>query len=128
MARMIKVTGVQQVIANLKKSTNRLGIGVARGLKKGGLLLQRESQKIVPVQVGDLHNAAFTRNVGGTGFRTDIVVGYAGVDYAVYVHEMVGELIKWSRAGSGAKFLESAVKRNAPEIVRLISASMKTGK
>ena len=71
------------------KSKKNLGAGVARGLKKGGLHLQRKSQEITPVDWGPLKASSFLRNVGGSGFDTDIVVGYGGegVGYAVYVHE-----------------------------------------
>jgi hypothetical protein len=56
------------------------------GLLKGGLLLQRESQAIVPVQFGPLRASAFTRNVGRSGFDADVIVGYTAA-YAVFVHE-----------------------------------------
>jgi len=88
MAKLVKITGINTVIRNITKAGNVLGKDIARGLKMGGLHLQAKSQEIVPVQLGDLHAAAFTRNAGGSGFDTDIIVGYGSeVGYAVYVHE-----------------------------------------
>ena len=84
--RLCQVTGVNQVVSNLMVADEKIAMGVARGLKRGGRFLQRESQKIVPVQTGNLKNSAFTRNVGGSGFHTDILVGYTA-NYSVYVHE-----------------------------------------
>ena len=86
MARLVELKGVDTVIRNLKKAGDTLGRGTARGLKSGGVFLERESRKIVPVQLGNLKASSFTRNIGGTGFRTDIIVGYTA-EYAVYVHE-----------------------------------------
>ena len=86
MAQFVTVTGLNVVLRNLKAAKPTLGAKVGRNLKRAGLFLQRESQKIVPVHKGPLKASAFTRNVGGTGWATDIVVGYTA-KYAVYVHE-----------------------------------------
>ncbi len=102
MANLVKVTGVKNVIANIKRVNVKFGIGVERGLKKAGLLIQRESQKIVPVDVGNLRGGAFTRNIGGRAFDTDVIVGYTA-DYAVYVHE---DLQAKHKKGKKAKYLE----------------------
>ena len=86
MANIVAISGLNTVIRNITKSKASLAKGVARGLKKGGHYLQAKSQDIVPVQLGTLKASAFTRNIGGSGFDTDIVVGYTA-GYAVYVHE-----------------------------------------
>ena len=82
---VVKVKGVQHVLRNMTGARATIGHGLERGLKKGGSLLQAESQKIVPVQLGDLQGSAFTRQLG-SGLRTDVVVGYT-TEYAAYVHE-----------------------------------------
>ena len=89
MAAIKTVTGLNTVLRNLTSAKKNLAAGIARGLKKGGLHLQRKSQEIVPVDWGDLKGSSFIRNIGGSGFDTDIVVGYgnAGANYAVFVHE-----------------------------------------
>ena len=74
------------VLRNLRTAGDRISEAVARGLVKGGLLLQAKSKEIVPVQTGNLKASCFTRNVGGNGFDADVVVGYTS-DYAVFVHE-----------------------------------------
>ena len=83
---LAKVTGVKQIAFNMKKVNSKLGNNFSRGLKIGGLFLLKHSKKIVPVQVGTLRSSGFVRNTGGSGFRTDIVVGYTA-EYAAYVHE-----------------------------------------
>ncbi len=105
MAKLASISGIDEIIKNLKRIDAQIARGVARGLKRGGLLLQRESQKIVPVDKGPLKASAFTRNVGGSGFKTDIIVGYTA-GYAVYVHEDL-------EAAHGAAFNEKYAKQIA---------------
>jgi len=49
MAKVITISGLPNVLANLKKSKLLTATGMQRGLKQAGSFLQRESQKIVPV-------------------------------------------------------------------------------
>lgn len=82
---IVRVTGLEQVLRNLKGSQTNIADRVSKGLYRAGLHLQRESQKIVPVQMGVLKNSAYTRKLG-SGERTDVIVGYTA-SYAVFVHE-----------------------------------------
>ena len=116
MARLVTITGMPKVLANLKRSKSITAAGVERGLKQGGLFLQRESQKIVPVDTSNLKNGAFTRNTGGRGFDADVVVGYVA-DYAVYVHE---DLQAKHKPGKQAKYLEQPAREKKGEIIKII--------
>jgi len=80
-----KLSGMPQVLWKLKSSQGIVADSILRGLTAAGLFLQRESQKIVPVQTGNLKNSAFTRHAGA-GIHTDVIVGYTAA-YAAYVHE-----------------------------------------
>ena len=136
MASIKQLDGVAEVLANLKARNEALALGCTRGLKTAGLMLQRESQKIVPVDLGNLKASAFTR-ARGTGFATEVIVGYTAA-YALYVHESVGMVLKGQRrTGFGAKgkywdpqsraqakFLEEPARRLAPELVRIIKTNM----
>lgn len=143
MAFVVEFKGVDKVIRNLRRSVRVTGASLGRGLKEAGLYLQRESQKIVPVHTGDLKGSAFTRNVGGAGFDTDIIVGYTA-GYAVYVHEdlekahgrafnvkhaaeIAGASTKaqkklWFNRGENqqAKFLEMPARQQRKELIRII--------
>ena len=48
-----------------------------------------------------------------------VIMGFSA-NYAVFVHEMVEGAINWSRPGSGAKFLEAALKNNEKLILQTI--------
>jgi hypothetical protein len=57
-----------------------------------------------------------------------VIIGFSA-NYALFVHEMLqsqtGNSINWNRAGSGPKFLEAAIKRNAVMILGIIQATAK---
>ena len=133
MAIVTKLDGLSEVLKNLRKKEGELAVAAERGLKRAGLLLQRESQKKVPVEFGPLKNSAFTRHEG-KGWDTVVNVGYT-VAYALYVHEAVGMVLKGLPRPSGrgkywdpqpqasAKFLEEPARRLAPELTRMIKES-----
>ena len=86
MAKLTKVTGMQGVLRKLSSAKGVIASNVGRGLKKGGLHLLAATDKYTPVQLGNLRNSKFCRNVGGFGFDVDIVVGFTA-NYAATVHE-----------------------------------------
>ncbi len=119
MAKLANVTGVSNVIRNLKKANIKIGAGLEKGLKRGGLLIQRESMKIVPVDLNNLRPSASTDNIGGKGFATDIVVHYgAGANYAIFVHE---DLEARHKSGKTAKYLEKPVREKRREVLNIIN-------
>ncbi len=135
MAQITAIKGIQVVLRNLKARQEELGKGIERGLKKAGLRLQAESQKLVPVNFGVLKASAFTR-AEGTGLKTKVKVGYTAA-YALYVHESVGMVLKglprphnrgryWDPQGRAqAKFLEEPVRRLAKELREIIKNEAK---
>lgn len=106
MASLIKVTGVKQVQQRLKAAALAQGAKAAANAYRAGLYVQRESQKIVPIDTGNLRNTAFTRNIGGAGWLHDVIVGYTA-NYAVYVHEDPNAR---HAEGKTYKFLEKILK------------------
>lgn len=136
MPNLTRVTGVRTVIGNLMRADQRFRRGVSLGLKKGGLFVQRLSQKEVPVEFGPLKASAFTR-AEGLGFQTKVTVGYTAF-YALFVHEAVGMVLRglprlpnpphkgryWDPQGKGkAKFLEDPVRYNRDEIGNIVRAT-----
>ena len=117
MAKVVYIKGVKEVLLNIRKFKPLMGNNIARGLKRAGLYLQRESQKIVPVEFGNLKNSAFTR-AEGTGWNTVVLVGYT-MFYAVYVHE---NLEARHAPGKTAKYLETPLREKQREILHIIAA------
>lgn len=144
MADIGQVLGIPTVLKNLAKSQAKIGAGLQRGLKKAGLRLQRESQRIVPVDTGELKGSAFTREEG-KGLKTVVKVGYTA-SHALFVHEAVDMALKgqkrtgmradgrpkkgkyWDPQGRGqAKFLEEPARRLQPEMRKDIESETVIG-
>lgn len=85
MAQLQFVKGVDKVVRTMHSCHRKADRGAERGLKRAGMLLQRMSMEICPVQTGDLRDSAETR-WDGAGTKTVVRVVYK-TDYAVYVHE-----------------------------------------
>jgi hypothetical protein len=83
----LEVKGVAQVVRNLRRYSKNLGRAVERGFVRAAKDIMRESKRYVPVQTGLLAASARIRKMG-KGMRTHIIVGYFGVYYAAYVHEI----------------------------------------
>jgi hypothetical protein len=80
-----QLTGMEDLIKGVRDANDQIGGKIERGLTKCGLLLQRYSQLIVPVDKGNLRGSAYTR-LQGKGFFATVDVGYTA-NYAIYVHE-----------------------------------------
>ena len=127
-----------KILRNIKKSDAMLMRRLGVGLKKGGLLLQRESQKIVPVDKGPLKASAFTRSIG-TKKRPHVIVGYTA-GYATVVHENLdarhGAAFNAANSEKGAKlrgpdqqakFLEAPARQHRKTILAMIFRTVKLG-
>lgn len=134
MATIFQIAGLYQVVLNLRRVSPNMAAGVALGLREAGLLLQRESQRLVPVEFGNLRASSFIR-ARGTGFQTEVFVGYTAL-YAFMVHEKVGMKLRgqlrkpspphigryWDpQRQAQAKFLEAPARRLEPQLVRIIA-------
>ena len=115
----VKVTGVEAILRNLTRTKQQQAKGMERGLVKAGLMLQRASQKVVPVDTANLKKSAFTRKEK-SGFSTVVLVGYTA-NYAIYVHE---DLEASHKPGKIAKYLERPAREHAKEIRAIIAREM----
>ena len=111
----ISIENLRGVTATIRKLREEKPLQLGRNLKKAGLFLQRESQKIVPVDTGALKNSASTR-AHGVGKDTVVTVGYAQI-YAIFVHEVQAT----HKAGKTWKFLEIPMREKRKEIMKIIA-------
>lgn len=130
MAGIKRVTGVRNVVSNLRKQEKVSKSRTERGLKKGGLFLQRESMPLVPVDTGNLKGSAFTRfDKSPFGSKNDVIVGYTAA-YAPFVHEAPMKLKGQKRSTKGNywdpqpraqnKFLETPIREKKDEMFSVI--------
>jgi hypothetical protein len=120
MSNVVKIEGVKAILKNMVLFQKEHAVAYSRGLKKAGLFLQRESQKIVPVDTGALKNSAATR-VAGQGLKTEVSVLYTQ-SYAIYVHE---NLNARHAPGKQAKFLEAPARQHRMKLLEIIKKEMK---
>lgn len=129
MARLVQILGIPQIRKNLRARQARTMLRTAAGIKAVGLFLQRESQRLVPVDTGNLKASAFTR-ASGTGPNFNVTVGYTAA-YALFVHEAVEMKLKgkprttrgryWDPQGRGqAKFLEEPSRTKRAEMLAIM--------
>ena len=120
---------MDKVLKNLNREIGRIEGRTRAGLFAAGLKVQRESQKRVPVETGNLKGSAFTRKA--LADPDTVEIGYEA-EYALHVHENMEQKLKGiprpprhGRRGIGVywgpdgrpKYLESAVRDLQGEIV-----------
>lgn len=106
-----KVKGFDEVMRNLNREVRAIKTRTLAGLMAAGLLIERESKPLVPVDTGNLKNSGYTRKAGARA----VEVGYAAA-YAVYVHEN----LEAHHDNGQAKFLQVAVERNHRAILETV--------
>jgi len=109
-----KVLNAKQVMKDLEGATEDMERAFGKALKRAGLLVQRESMKVTPVDTGALKLSAFTMSEG-KGTDTVVTVGYRQA-YAIYVHEL---------HPSKSKFLEKTYRRLLPKITEELVKAMR---
>lgn len=102
-------------MGNLNREVGKIVGRTIAGLLAGGLIIQAEAQRRVPVDTGNLKGSAFTRKdpnndrVVETGFNAA---------YAIFVHEN----LEAHHDNGEAKYLENAVTNKQDEVVKAIVA------
>lgn len=127
-----KLKGQSKVLNNLNKEIEKIKNASFEGLLKGALIIERESNKRVPIETGVLRASSYVRkNQDG---RKSVVIGYSS-SYAIFVHENMEMTLKglprpsgigvyWGPKGE-AKFLERAIAEKSKEVLEVIRITAK---
>lgn len=118
--QLIKVSGIDDIKLKIHSVNGKFKKQIRKGLTKAALLLQRMSQKVVPVDTGNLKASAGTA-VTGEGWETEAYVYYAA-GYAVYVHERHDLTHK---AGKQAEFLAGPMREHRKLLMKTIALEIK---
>lgn len=110
----VKVEGLDEVLRNLNNQMAGIKKRSLPGLKAAGLKVQREAQKRVPVDTGNLKGSASTDTISKDPPAVAISFNAA---YAIFVHEN----LEANHPVGEAKFLENAVKDLRQEIVDTVA-------
>lgn len=84
------VTGLNDILKNLSIKEDMIAKGLEQGVKRSALILYSESQKLVPVDTGNLKANSRVRLVRG-GRKASAVIEYLQ-NYAMFVHENLDAL------------------------------------
>lgn len=120
MAVKVIITGTDKVLRNLNREILGIQNRTRAGMREAALVVRKRSQELTPVDTGHLKASAYTESFDspkGPGAE----IGYMAA-YAVFVHEIdknytVGQ---W-------KFLETALKEKAKEILEIIRKRARPG-
>lgn len=127
MAKAVK--GLDLTLKNLNKKILAVKNVTVDGLLAGGLVVQGDAQKHVPVEHGVLRQSGYTRKVRG-GASPIVEVGFTA-EYAPWVHENLemklagkprpsGKGVYWGPQGE-ARFLANAVERQTDRVVEIVA-------
>ena len=123
----ITLTGASTVARNMWLTHAEMGERFERGLERAGKYVIEVTEQFVPIETGALRASAMTKNIGGTGWKADQVVGYGNSEapYAGYVHE---RLDLYHKPPTRAKFLEHTLRAYQAQIVMTVYKHMITGR
>ena len=125
-AKAMSISGFEQIIANLNKEILAMTNGSKEGLLHVAKHIRRYMETntpYIPVDLGNL-KASWQTHPIVQGKNHGLLMGFSA-NYALWVHEMLDPGIKWSKPGSGPKFLEKAIIANHDDILQIIADKTK---
>ena len=130
MNKVGNITGLDKVMQNLNKEIMVIKGRSMKGLILSAIVIRNDMDKtppLIPVDTGNLRQSWFTTPFHTSTGNPAMNIGFSA-NYAIFVHEMVGEKskkINWNRPNSGAKFFEASLKRNMNEVLQIIQREAK---
>lgn len=124
----VKLTGVQKVLANIRKEGEAAIKRATGGLLAAGFLIEGEAKRRVPVEHGPLRASGYTRMHPQK--ELTVQIGFSAA-YAIFVHENLEQKLKgkprpsgkgvyWGPSLSGPRFLASAADDNTQKILDIV--------
>jgi hypothetical protein len=144
-SKHIGLSGIAKVTKNIRRELSKIKNYGEAGLIEAAIVIRRDmdiTPPVIPVDTGNLRASWFITSSSGvvqagrgdTGAissaasrsrssRKPLVIMGFSASYSVFVHE--ANYKQGKRPGSGPKFFEASLKRNAPLVVQLIKRSIK---
>lgn len=123
MAKYYKIVGLQETMNNVNRMLQEVQNKTIGGLMKGAEFIRADMDKtppLIPRKTGELEKSwrAIPFNLD---VRKPVVEAGFDKNYALFVHENINPTVKWTKTGSGPKFLELALKRNTEEVIQIVA-------
>lgn len=130
----VEIEGAAELGRKLTGTLDETTERAMAGLLAGGLVIQGESQRRVPVEYGNLRGSAYTRRAMDDPRAVE--VGYTAA-YAIFVHENMEQKLKGEPRPSGLgeywgpsgepKYLENSAREKADDVVKIVTAYAREG-
>ena len=122
MGVIVSFTGLDDQIKRINRLIKqRVPKVTSAGLQEAGLLIKGRSQRITPHDTGFLVGSAYTVPLKGGQVQE---IGYMA-SYASFVHEI--QFQNYSKPGTSWKFLETAMKQSAKDVIKVLQKHYKAG-
>lgn len=142
---MSYLRGLDNVVANLNKEIRAIEGRSLAGMLKAAAFIRKRMDEVPPKipigptagQVAEWKKQGYYREVGTGNLRASwfahglrlsigpaVILGFSA-NYAAYVHEMIGGNVRWTRPGSGPKFLQAVLRRDQGQILKIIHQEAK---
>jgi len=126
-----RIDGIENVTAGINRALRKMKIQGHAGLLSAANYVLTDADigqaPLVPHDTGNLRGSRFAEPFTSPKGDPFVVLGY-DANYAAAVHEMItapsGKPINWQRPGSGPKFLQASLFRNAAKIPRIVAKHM----
>lgn len=123
-----RIEGIENVTRNINAVLMEMKGKSAAGLTAAAnyILTDADSRTppLVPEDTGELRASKFATPLQKPVTKEPYVVFGYSQNYAAAVHEMLfsptGKPINWSRPGSGPRWFEASIKRNAPVVIQIV--------
>ena len=115
----VVISGIDRVLANLNRSIVGVKSRSRQGLQAAALVVLGASKALTPVDTGNLRAGTYTKLIGGMD-RPGAEIGYTA-SYAVFVHERT----ELHHPVGQSKFLETALKQKAKQVLEIIRKTVK---
>lgn len=116
------IQGRQNIMLNLERFIQTQPEKVLRAMIKGGLVIEGASNKLAPLDTGNLRGTAETRWDDSDPFHPTVAVVYTAV-YAARQHEEV----TWQHSVGQAKFLQAGAAQSIPRINDIFQRDLHVG-
>ena len=116
--------GIKNVLANFDRLIDNIEKKTKSAIYECSVNLLTESNKETPIDKGDLRKSGkVTMTIDSKGPLGKVSYGDARVDYAAKVHEVKAK--NYTEPGTGWKYLEKPLKRNAIKYKNYIQSEIK---
>ena len=110
-----EIEGLDKLMRNINQEIKTVEGRSMKGFIEAVRHIREEMDTLPPLipvgKTGHLRQSWFTNTWKAQGRFGILSFGF-NANYAVFVHEMVGQHINWNRPNAGARFLYTALDRN----------------